>query len=243
MDIDREHPEYKTRKGVLWRKYRDLYAGGEQFIGNAGPVPGSGARRSRREVYSERLSRAVLRKLHRLDRGLVRGDAIPPGTGAHVRGKQDGGAGVLRCFVEDWTGRATHLGDFFRQQFIRGAGRGNAVTCWWTFRVAGTGANAGGGRCDRSLAGVSGGLCTRRDHQLEPGRTGRLRVGGDPHEAIRKAAGGGSPIGGGDALVVLRQGSAFGSTGVEHGENQRAGDGGRGHRTGWPSWGRFRCSS
>ena len=28
-NINVEHPEYKTRK-AMWRKYRDLYAGGEQ---------------------------------------------------------------------------------------------------------------------------------------------------------------------------------------------------------------------
>jgi hypothetical protein len=34
FDIDQEHPEYAARK-YAWRKYRDLYAGGEQFKRNA----------------------------------------------------------------------------------------------------------------------------------------------------------------------------------------------------------------
>ena len=30
FDINQEHPEYVARKGV-WKKYRDLYSGGEQI--------------------------------------------------------------------------------------------------------------------------------------------------------------------------------------------------------------------
>ena len=55
FDINLEHPEYAARKAAL-RKYRDLYAGGEQFKANA---PEYLIRRQREpgEVYSERLSR------------------------------------------------------------------------------------------------------------------------------------------------------------------------------------------
>lgn len=55
FDIDQEHPEYMARKAA-WRKYRDLYAGGERFKTNAAEYL---VRRQREpgEVYSERLSR------------------------------------------------------------------------------------------------------------------------------------------------------------------------------------------
>ena len=55
FDIDQEHPEYAARKAA-WRKYRDLYAGGEQFKANAAEYL---IRRQREpgDVYSERLSR------------------------------------------------------------------------------------------------------------------------------------------------------------------------------------------
>ena len=34
VNIDREHPEYAAKK-AMWKKYRDLYAGGEQMRENA----------------------------------------------------------------------------------------------------------------------------------------------------------------------------------------------------------------
>ena len=54
-DINREHPEY-TRKRTMWRRYRDLYAGGEQFRHNASEYL---VRRHKEpaDVYEERLQR------------------------------------------------------------------------------------------------------------------------------------------------------------------------------------------
>ncbi|MGI8990147.1 MAG: hypothetical protein ACR2I2_11265 [Bryobacteraceae bacterium] len=53
--IDREHPEYVANKAV-WKRYRDLYAGGEQFRTNASEYL---VRRSKEpgDVYFERLNR------------------------------------------------------------------------------------------------------------------------------------------------------------------------------------------
>ena len=55
FDIDQEHPEYVAKKAA-WRRYRDLYAGGEQFRVNAAEylIP---RQREPGEVYAERLSR------------------------------------------------------------------------------------------------------------------------------------------------------------------------------------------
>ena len=55
FDIDREHPHYVLRKQV-WRRYRDLYIGGEQLRFNAQHYL---VRRQREpgDVYAERLSR------------------------------------------------------------------------------------------------------------------------------------------------------------------------------------------
>ena len=55
FDIDREHPDYVARK-AMWKKYRDLYTGGEQFRINAQDYL---IRRQREpgDVYAERLSR------------------------------------------------------------------------------------------------------------------------------------------------------------------------------------------
>src|SRR4051812_32591550 len=53
--IEQEHPDY-TSKSQMWRRYRDLYAGGEQFRLNAAEYL---VRRQKEpyEVYQERLER------------------------------------------------------------------------------------------------------------------------------------------------------------------------------------------
>ena len=53
--INREHPEY-TRRAATWKKYKDLYAGGEQFRENAAEYL---VRRHREplDIYMERLDR------------------------------------------------------------------------------------------------------------------------------------------------------------------------------------------
>jgi hypothetical protein len=55
FDIDQEHPEYVAKKAA-WRRYRDLYAGGEHFRVNAAEylIP---RQREPGEVYAERLCR------------------------------------------------------------------------------------------------------------------------------------------------------------------------------------------
>ena len=53
--IEQEHPDY-THRARMWRRYRDLYAGGEQFRMNAGEYL---VRRQKEpiDVYRERLAR------------------------------------------------------------------------------------------------------------------------------------------------------------------------------------------
>src|SRR6266852_4166808 len=54
-NINREHPEYVARK-AMWKKYRDLYSGGEQIREQASEYL---VRRNKepKEVYQERLGR------------------------------------------------------------------------------------------------------------------------------------------------------------------------------------------
>src|SRR4051794_24953250 len=53
--IEQEHPDYSARS-AMWRRYRDLYAGGEQFRQNAAEYL---VRRHKEpmQVYQERLTR------------------------------------------------------------------------------------------------------------------------------------------------------------------------------------------
>src|ERR1700728_4497795 len=54
-EIDREHPDFKRQK-LIWRMYRDLYAGGHEFKRRAGEYL---LRRQKEplDVYGERLNR------------------------------------------------------------------------------------------------------------------------------------------------------------------------------------------
>ena len=45
-DITHEHPEYAAKRR-MWRQYRDLYAGGAQFIANADRNIWCGVKKSR----------------------------------------------------------------------------------------------------------------------------------------------------------------------------------------------------
>ena len=72
-----------ANKRAMWRQYRDLYAGGEQFKVNADRYL---VRRQKEpgDVYAERLEPQLLRELHRLDCRLVHRNAFSPRAGIGV---------------------------------------------------------------------------------------------------------------------------------------------------------------
>ena len=112
FDIDQEHPEYAGRKSA-WKKYRDLYVGGEQLRENAGDYL---VRRQREpgEVYAERLSRVFYENyigsiVDWYAATLFRREPVLTFSG----NKQ-----FLGELVEDVDRRGTSLADFFRQQFV-----------------------------------------------------------------------------------------------------------------------------
>src|SRR5678816_3239169 len=116
FDIDQEHPEYTARKAAL-RRYRDLYAGGEQFKANAAEYL---IRRQREpgDVYAERLSRVFYENyvgsivdwyaatLFRREPNITSEGNDPPAEK------------FLAALIEDADRRETSLSDFFRRQFI-----------------------------------------------------------------------------------------------------------------------------
>jgi len=116
LDIDREHPHYKARKAV-WKQYRDLYAGGEQFKVNAQHYL---IRRQREpgDVYAERLSRVFYENylgsiVDWYAATLFRREPVMTFEGKNERAKQFFGE-----LVEDVDLKGTALADFFRRQFI-----------------------------------------------------------------------------------------------------------------------------
>ena len=132
-NINREHPDYIARK-AMWKQYKDLYAGGEQLAAERVASTWCGVKRSRDEVYEERLRPSVLRELHRVDRGLVRGDADAAGTDAAVRGKRRGSEELLQPALGRLRPERDEPARVLPAALRGGAGLRAAVSWWWTSR-------------------------------------------------------------------------------------------------------------
>jgi hypothetical protein len=118
FDIDREHPQYKTQRQV-WQKYRDLYAGGEQFKANAQSylIP---RQREPGDVYRERLTRVFYENyvgsiVDWYAATLFRREPV-----LTFEGKSEPARVFFGELVEDVDRKGTALADFFRKQFVEG---------------------------------------------------------------------------------------------------------------------------
>ena len=138
-NISREHPEYVARK-AMWKKYRDLYAGGEQLRQNAGQYL---IRRNKEpgEVYQERLERVFYENYV--------GSAIDWYAATLMRrepailceGTNDAGKQFYNEFVEDCDLKGTNLTDFFRRQLVQTLVYGRSYVAVDFPRFPGTAAN------------------------------------------------------------------------------------------------------
>ena len=115
-NINREHPEYVAKK-AMWKKYRDLYSGGEQLREQASDYL---VRRSKEpnDVYQERLSRVYYENyigsiIDWYSATLLRREPALVAEGANDSGKQ-----FFNEFAEDCDLKGTSLADFFRQQLV-----------------------------------------------------------------------------------------------------------------------------
>jgi hypothetical protein len=116
VDIDHEHPEYSAKRG-MWRQYRDLYAGGEQFKASADQYL---VRRQKEpgDVFAERLSRCFYENyigsiVDWYAATLFRREPVIAFEGTNERAKKFFGE-----FTEDCDRRGSSLAEFFRKQFI-----------------------------------------------------------------------------------------------------------------------------
>jgi len=116
FDIDQEHPEYTARKAA-WRKYRDLYAGGEQFKANAAEYL---IRRQREpgDVYAERLSRVFYENYVGSIVDWYAATLFRREPNITFEGNDPPAEKFLAALIEDADRRETSLSDFFRRQFI-----------------------------------------------------------------------------------------------------------------------------
>ena len=116
IDINREHPEYAALKQV-WPKYRDLYAGGEQFIANADRYLVA-RQKEPADVYTERLSRAFYENyagsiIDWYGATLFRREPV-----LAYEGPDEAARGFFNTFAEDCDLRGSTLSDFFRRQMV-----------------------------------------------------------------------------------------------------------------------------
>src|SRR6266851_1841526 len=115
--INVEHPEY-VRSKAMWRKYKDLYAGGEQLREHATEYL---VRRNKEpnDVYFERLSRVFYENyigsiIDWYAATLMRREPILAYDGANDAGKT-----FFTAFAEDCDLQGTGLAEFFRQRFVQ----------------------------------------------------------------------------------------------------------------------------
>ena len=114
--INHEHPEYAA-KANMWRQYRDLYVGGEQFKANAERYL---IRRQKEpgDVFGERLHRCFYENyigaiVDWYAATLFRREPVLTFDGANDSAKRFFGA-----FTEDCDRRGSSVSEFFRRQFI-----------------------------------------------------------------------------------------------------------------------------
>jgi hypothetical protein len=116
MNINIEHPEYASKK-AMWRKYRDLYAGGEQLKTHATEYLAQ-RQKEPNDVYGERLSRVFYENYI--------GSIIDWYAATLFRREpellMDGGTDASRTFFNDFTEdcdlKSTSISDFFRSRLI-----------------------------------------------------------------------------------------------------------------------------
>jgi len=117
LNINLEHPEYLGRK-AMWRKYKDLYIGGEPLREHAAEYL---VRRSKEpnDVYFERLNRVFYENyigsvIDWYAATLIRREPIVTYTGTNEAGQS-----FFTTFSEDCDLKGTTLAEFFRQQLVQ----------------------------------------------------------------------------------------------------------------------------
>ena len=149
FEIDREHPEYKAKR-TMWRKYRDLYSGGEDLCNRASEYL-IARHKEPIEVYSERLSRVFYENyigsiVDWFAATLFRREPLYSFDGDDVRAKA-----FFSEFTDNCDLRGTNLTDFLRTQFIEALIEGTSYVLVDFPRVA----RPAGSRAEEDARGVS----------------------------------------------------------------------------------------
>jgi hypothetical protein len=117
VNIDREHPEYAAKK-AMWRKYRDLYAGGEQMRENAFEYL---IRRHKEpnDIYAERLSRVFYENYIGSIIDWYAATLMRREPALLFDGNDEAAKGFYNLFAEDCDLKGTSIAEFFRQQIVQ----------------------------------------------------------------------------------------------------------------------------
>jgi hypothetical protein len=115
-DITHEHPEYAAKR-AMWRQYRDLYAGGAQFIASADQYL---VRRQKEpgDVFVERLSRSFYENYVGSIVDWYTATLFRREPGLNFEGSSDRSKKFFGVFAEDCDLKGTNLSEFFRRQFV-----------------------------------------------------------------------------------------------------------------------------
>ena len=115
-EIDQEHPEYQARKGI-WRKYRQLYVGGEELRANASEYLEK-RQKEAGDVYQERLDRVFYENyagsiVDWYASTLFRREPLLTLEGTNTPGRK-----FFNELTEDCDLRGTSISDFFRRRLV-----------------------------------------------------------------------------------------------------------------------------
>jgi hypothetical protein len=116
IEIDREHPDFK-RQRHMWRKYRDLYTGGQEFNFRAADYL---VRRQREplDVYSERLARVFYENYIGSIIDWYAATVFRRQPSLQMDGGLETGRKFMTNFVDDCDLKGTTLARFFRDSFV-----------------------------------------------------------------------------------------------------------------------------
>ncbi|MEJ7606969.1 MAG: hypothetical protein WKF37_12065 [Bryobacteraceae bacterium] len=116
QNINLEHPEYIAKK-AMWRKYRDLYAGGEQLKNNASEYL-TPRQKEPSDVYAERLGKVFYENYVGSIIDWYAATLFRREPEVHIEGDGTAARQFFNDFSDDCDLKGTNLSDFFRQQLI-----------------------------------------------------------------------------------------------------------------------------
>ena len=116
QNINLEHPDYISRK-AMWRKYRDLYVGGEQLKEHASEYL-TPRQKEPADVYAERLSRVFYENYAGSIIDWYAATLFRREPELHIDGPSIDGRKFFNAFADDCDLKGTNLSDFFRKQLI-----------------------------------------------------------------------------------------------------------------------------